>query len=221
MKNLLAVAVFAFCFMLGSCSAIDANPTEICCCVGDQTQITTKNQKVSFSSGNDYFASVDESGLVTANKVGQTNIIVESGLEDNEIPITINPRYTYFEEPFIEFGSTPDKVAGLYGECTSSFGGEYTYLNYGPNKATLVFAFENDALACVRVTLSSKDAGNNTIDIDSYMTERYNRLTSAGKAHAERYTNDINGQFPALITVSQIPEINVVDVEYKPFVSEL
>lgn len=218
MRHLFVIAAIAFGFILSSCCKdINANPTEISLYAGEQTQITTNNQKVSFTSEDDYFASVDESGLVTANKVGRTDIVIESRREKVSIPVNVTPRYCYFNEPFIGFGSHLDKIIELYGDCYASFNGEYAYVGYGPENAGLKFYFEDDALVKVKVTLNSTDG---SIDIDSFMQERYDELTSTDKTQVKRYTNDLNGQSPAMITVYKIPEINIIDIEYKPFVSE-
>ena len=62
-------------------------------------QITaTPSEGVTYESVDPFYADVNESGLVTANKVGKTNITVKSPNGVKSVPVTVMPKYTLYDD---------------------------------------------------------------------------------------------------------------------------
>lgn len=84
---------------------------------GEQKQIEAESsQKIQYSSLNDYYASVDENGLVTARYVGDTQVRLSTSAVKEFIQVSVIPRYTLYVEPYYEFPSTRYAVEKMYGE---------------------------------------------------------------------------------------------------------
>lgn len=57
---------------------LTVSPSEITLYAEGTKAITTNASNATFTSEDDYYAEVDESGLVTANKVGNTKITISN-----------------------------------------------------------------------------------------------------------------------------------------------
>ena len=69
------------------------SPSEITLYAEGTKTITTNASNTTFSSKDEYYAVVDETGIVTANKVGKTAITVSGNGQTKEVPVTIVPQY--------------------------------------------------------------------------------------------------------------------------------
>lgn len=84
---------------------------------GEQMQIEAESSlKIQYSSLNDYYASVDENGLVTARYVGDTQVRLSTSAGSEFIQVSVIPRYSLYVEPYYEFPSTRYAVEKMYGE---------------------------------------------------------------------------------------------------------
>lgn len=84
---------------------------------GEQKQIEAESSlKIQYSSLNDYFATVDENGMVTARYVGDTQVRLSTTACTEFIQVSVVPRYTLYVEPYYEFPSTRYAVEKMYGE---------------------------------------------------------------------------------------------------------
>ena len=211
-KIILFISLFVSFLFASCCKEINANPTELSLFVGDQATIFTTNEKVTFNTSNPYHASVDEIGLVTANKVGQTNITIESKKETTNVPVTIEPRFTYFDEPFLVFGSSINEVVEHHGNYTMEINNWYIFNNYGPHSSILSFKFEDDVLTAVEVTIDLNDGG---VDIEGFMLERYTPTNT--KVEQQTFTNDLSGLTPASIKLTIVPEVDAATIRYEPY----
>lgn len=73
---------------------LTVSPSEITLYAEGTKAITTNASNATFTSEDDYYAEVDESGLVTANKVGNTKITVSGNISTSSataIPLALRP----------------------------------------------------------------------------------------------------------------------------------
>lgn len=83
----------------------ELNKTNLSLYVGDTFQLIYKSNNCNWSSDNPLIATVED-GLVTAEHVGTTAIHVNN----STCKVTINPRYTKYYDPYLEFGANKEEV---------------------------------------------------------------------------------------------------------------
>lgn len=138
----------------------------------------TSDNPITYTSEDEFHATVSQTGLVTAAFVGTTNIIVESGGETKLITVTVSPKQTIFYEPFIEWGTTKTAIRLKFGNN----GYENTEINYidydGLNASDVVgtrFIFDdNNRLSSTAIYLYSEDFDKAALALH----ERYQFLES-------------------------------------------
>lgn len=115
--------------------------------VGDTITIKTnkKLSEVNISSLDNYYASVDKTGLVTANKVGKTTIQVSS-IKNREyvtIPVEVKSTYSLFPDLEQYLGKDISSLLGVFGEHDRATYIEeyYAYAYIDRGKYTIDFAF--------------------------------------------------------------------------------
>ncbi len=96
-------------------------------------QISTNANDATFESKDEFYASVEASGKITANKIGKTEIIVNSSYGSATIPVTVIPKYTLYSDVDGLIGKSRTEVINRLGsnyqESTSSSGDKLlTYL---------------------------------------------------------------------------------------------
>ena len=102
-----------------------------------QIEVTSDNP-VTYTSKNEFHATVSETGLVTAVFVGETEIIVESGGKTKLVKVTVAPKYTIFETPFIEWGTSKAAIILKFGN-NGYENTENNYIDYdGLNAADVI-----------------------------------------------------------------------------------
>lgn len=130
---------------------------------------------VTYTSQDDFYAEVNETGLITANKVGQTNITVSSPNGVKSIPVTVIPKYTLYEDltPYVgvplstitaKFGTDYTTATNKSGSVTYTFKAPTSYV------AGIGFIIENGKCTSIMAAVSTKY----TSMLTKYLIERYN-----------------------------------------------
>lgn len=134
-----------------------------------------------FESENDLIASVSSTGLITANYVGTTTIIVKNEAKgfSAKCTVTVNPIYLMFREPSTNFGATKSTIKAfekrsLYKEDV----GTLTYLGENAFITSAIYLFENSILTGSGVQIPTSFSSL----VGSFYGERYIYL----------YTSDSN-----------------------------
>ena len=77
--------------------------------VGDQVRITV-DRPVAWSAADDFYATVDADGTVTARHVGTTTVTATADSGSAACTVEVQPRYDTFEEPLYELFGQPLSV---------------------------------------------------------------------------------------------------------------
>ena len=201
-KFVLFIAAIALC----ACDRNPFTPKSATLYCGDSFRVTTKGVSVeSLQSTNNFVASVDVSGRVTAGHVGSAAItaypyVLSDGTiaydANNACEITVKPRHTYFTEPLMDWdisqeelvakiGSAPDTTIIFDNESYSLsmpiFGDYY----HGDSHGYIFVDNELRASNIVSRTASMEDAKN-------FMDERYEVTADYGEIiiYVNSYSND-------------------------------
>lgn len=178
MKQTIICACFAMTLFVLSCeksTPLTVEPSEIVLYTDGTQQINAEpSDGVKYTSDDDYYASVDANGLVTANKVGKTNIRVSSSNGDATIPVVILPKYSLYPEldPVINSPvSTLKNVLGSNYSSSYSSTGEllYSYENYNTYTTEIIATISNNKCTGVGVLVPT----SNMSMLIKYLTERY------------------------------------------------
>ena len=181
---LLCIVVFS------SCSKDDEGGTEIK--INTRMPITlnhketltidaTSVQTITYSSDNEFHAKVSRSGVVTANYVGETMIILDNGSDSKSIHLRVEPLYKLYETPSIEWGKTKREIIAKYGNPDSETDTAIGYMDYSTNAPIAMFLFDdNQRLKSSSVIV--KIAYTSTLS--NFLLERYMPID----VNAEEYT---------------------------------
>ena len=114
-KVMLFLTSILIVFSLSSCSndddsAITISPKEVTMKVDESKQLQTTGDIQKWSSENIFIVSVSPTGVVTANHVGETNIMASGNGNSATCKIVVEPQYSYYIEPLCQEGITKADV---------------------------------------------------------------------------------------------------------------
>lgn len=191
---------------------LEVSPREIVVYSEGVRQIQTNVDDATFSSEDDYYASVDNSGLVTGNKVGTTNILVQSAYGSASIPISIMPRYDLYPDLEFYVGKGLYEISNAFGhgyDHSKSSKGEdlYVYRDISSYVDFVGFTLSNNICIGIVVAVPSK----NTSLLTKHLIERY---AVAGMRNGYYYFTNRNEGVVIGLTVYSVSTIAVVYMEY-------
>lgn len=196
MKKLLLL-LLVFPFVLGSCSSSDDDKNNI---LLNETSTTLKSSKtyqikatssakISYVVENEYHAKVSESGLVTAGKIGVTNIVLTNGDDTKSFKVTVEPESKLYPEPNVEFGTSRADLIKKLGTPDVVTDSGIGYNNYSTNAPTVLYLFDSNSKlsgSSVMVkTTYSKELG-------VFLGERYVYATSVEKDYTLFFINGLS-----------------------------
>lgn len=179
MKNLFrpsGLALVLSLIMFAACQGgvyvpLEVSPSEIVLCVGQQQQITT-NTQATFIPEEIFFADVNKTGLVTANKVGITNITVATRHEEIVIPVVVVPQFTLIPELDLYIGKSKTEAIYDFGiKYTQSPGGVLWYNNYNAYCSFALSVTNNIVESCLAIV-----PNEHATMLTSFLEERFEYL---------------------------------------------
>ena len=201
-KNVLIAALLLLCCMaLGSCKDDDKElltvelPTVLQLYSGNDTvfDITSSTLQVSVESSNPYSVNAGVSsystigisqgnstrwylhGAIRGKYVGKSNVSfsISSGLKQS-IQVIVQPRYTTYEEPNIDFDDKRDSVVQKLGRphVVNSTDSTSTYVYYGYSTAMLLMV-DFDSNEVVRDYMVNMGESVDSVELRLFVKERY------------------------------------------------
>ena len=116
----------------------------------DVYQIDAKSKSaITYSSENEYYAKVSETGLVTAMFVGETNILLSNKYDSKTFKVIVSPRSNLYPEPDVKFGDSKNSILAKFGAPDLEIGppdiengSGILYGNYSNSAPVLMFLFD-------------------------------------------------------------------------------
>ncbi len=143
-------------------------PSEIVLYSDGTKQITANLEGATFTSKDEWYAEVDATGLVTANYVGETEIIVSAEGQTKSIPVLVRPAYVLYPDLDEFIGKSKSDVISTFGqpdtENKNMIG--YEYNDYAP---IVGFNFENGYVSQAAAFVPNKYMSK----LASMIAERY------------------------------------------------
>lgn len=181
--------------LLSACGEDDAmvitSSKEINLHKGEQSQIeVVSNEPVRYGSMDEYHAVVDESGLVTANYVGETMIGVKSGSGQDFVTVNVVPVSSLLVEPYhSDFTIRRDVVEKMYGDGYSVVDDGIVYnLEEMGASASFGFYFAGTKEVLYRSEVVLKP-GTDMVSVEQFLAERY----KAVDGEEGKYQNTLDG----------------------------
>nr|WP_321000144.1 Ig-like domain-containing protein [Bacteroides intestinalis] len=164
--------IMASVFSFSSCSSDDEGNSglsekEVSLKVGQSMTLSYGGGECTWSSDQPLIAEVDNNGNVTANRVGITNIKANGEI----CKVTVNPNYTTYEEPYLNFGASMNEVKNAMSGYTLSSKTDANNLVYiGKNVIDYYdYMFKNNGLYAV-ILATDIFKGKET---SNFLAERY------------------------------------------------
>lgn len=169
---------------------------------GETYQINAECEfPITYTSENEFFASVSEEGMITANHVGTTMITLEAEGDSQTFEVTIEPLSDLYPEPEIEIGETKEDVIARFGTPDAEVEGAIGYGGYSENATMLMVMFDDEGLVelyGVVLDLSLEE------ELDTFLAERY--LFVQEEESVKMYINALTVEEATLIVGSEVAE---------------
>ncbi|SEF97184.1 Ig-like domain (group 2) [Xylanibacter ruminicola] len=122
----------------------------------EDTQQLQAEGATSWLSSDEFVAKVSSTGLVTANHVGKTEIIVSNGKKNTTCEVTVTPEYNLYDDPILQWGASMSTIQSLetHKKLSSSSSDVISYdYSFGNNPCAMGYSFENGKLKAVMAML--------------------------------------------------------------------
>ena len=173
---LLMFAIMAM--VLSGCSSDDdennsivLDSKEVVIYSGDKYQIEAKSDKsISYQSEDEYHARVSTSGLISANKVGETNILLNNGYDSKTVKVIVKGKINLYPEPYLKWNVSKNELIKLLGKPDKESLDAITYNNYSSTAPSVIYMFnENNTLKGVGVLVRASYSSQ----LGTFLAERY------------------------------------------------
>lgn len=136
----------------------------------NQLEITGATTEVfTYTSKNDLIASVDEKGMITGERVGETSINVSCNGYIDSCIVSIMPKYRTFEEPITSFGISKSEVKAKETRKLYTEGEDIIIYEGSILEEYVSYFFDDGKLTVSAVILDSKYSSV----LGGYLAERY------------------------------------------------
>lgn len=185
LKNVIAVAIVLVSISLLSSCKKDSEPdlitlstTKKALYSQDEFQIdATSKGKITYLSEDDYVAEVTETGLVTANYVGKTNIKITNGEDSKKVEISVVPKSYLYPEPDVYFGESKQSVINKLGKSYVESDNIIGYSDYSYSAPKIMFSFDSsDKLESYYIMVKSAYSS----ELAEFLLERYKIISNKG-----------------------------------------
>jgi len=175
------------------------------------SQIECSDPKATYTSENEYVATVSETGLITGKRVGETYIDVNG---QKSIKVSVTLVYTQFTEPEFLFGATKDEVYAKVGT------------NYSlSNESGIAYTTTNDRVRGYLYLLKDGKVSSvvmvvNSIYFDSltdFLLKRYAPATFSEENYTVLYVNALTADKITMIIGEQVYSASIINVVYIPY----
>ena len=170
---------------------------------------------ITYTSENEYYASVSEEGEVTANFVGSTNIVLESESDTKTFEVTVEPVSNLYPEPEVEIGATKEAIIEQFGTPDIDEDETLGYYNYSENGTMLMVMFDEEGLVYAYAVIFDVSFEE---ELDTFLGERY--LYVQEQEGMKIYINGLTLEETSMIIGSQVLEDQFLMAVYEGYTNE-
>lgn len=178
---------------------------------GETYQITVNSKsKVNFATDNDFHADVDDNGKVSTNYAGKSTIKVSNAELSREIPVIVEPNFTLFKDPVLDFTLTKEEIIKLVGEPVENAPNIIRYAA-DLNGTSMFYQFMNNGSFISAVIIKNEFLN----DLDRHISERYKYENYSNLIHYYRNSLKID-DVSVCVAVSPV-DANTTIVVYSKY----
>ena len=180
-------AMFAGCSKESKVEQISATPSSISMYHDEKSEIKMSHSPVDapapvymYSSSDEYVATVDGDGKVTAQHVGECSIEILAAGKSTQCTVAVKPRSTLYTEPYLTFGGTKSAVKSYEKRALASETSDLImYKGENSNIRYVMYLFEGGKMESACVLFASKTYC--VEESNKFLSERYDVRGSDGK----------------------------------------
>ena len=132
--------------------------------------VIDNHSTVTWATDDDFVASVNNNGVVTAEHVGTTTIIAKDGKSEAYCSVSVTPEYFTYSEPIMDWGCSKQTIISKKGTPDDNQTDGLVYVQ-SKNKGIIeTYLFENGKLYGCGVALKLSYANT---DVANFLLERY------------------------------------------------
>lgn len=217
MKKILFVwSAFACAMLFTSCenSKMKISPSHITLQFEDEVGLTVidNHSDVSWSTDNEFVASVDNNGIVTAEHVGTTTITAKDGKDEAYCSVSVTPEYYTYNEPIMDWGCSKQTIISKKGTPDNNQSDVIAYIQSESKAIVEMYKFEYGKLVMSYVVLPLNFANT---DVANFLIERYLPVTMTDSG-AYGFINAMTLEEATLLVALMIEDTAII-VGYAPF----
>ena len=146
-------------------------------------------QPISYNSENEFHAKVSNTGVITAQHVGETRINLANGSDSKSIQVVVEPKFNLYKTPSVEWGTTKSQIKSQYGKPDSETTDAFGYSNYSSSAPVVMFAFDsNDRLTSSAVMVKTAYAST----LGDFLVERYMPIDVNTSEYTAMFVNGVS-----------------------------
>lgn len=147
----------------------------------DGTKQLSAPGATSWTTSNEYVATVDENGLVKGMHIGTTEIMASNGVYSDKCTVTIKPKYSLYDTPLLNWGDSRQQMKNseTHELLKEDENGLYYKYDFGSTTCILAYGFKEGKLNYAMAMMVPFNATlfSNT---GYYIMERYQPLYQDG-----------------------------------------
>jgi hypothetical protein len=132
-------------------------------------QVINESGNIEWSTENDFHATVNQNGMVTAGHVGSTNIVAQKGKQKGKCSVTVKPKYALYDTPYMNWGATMTQVKVDLGTPDQEQAKALVYKMNSAGDILAIYSFTDGKLTSSGVLLHIKYGTT----LGNYLVERY------------------------------------------------
>ncbi|OJU49918.1 MAG: hypothetical protein BGN96_10495 [Bacteroidales bacterium 45-6] len=130
----------------------------------------TSEKSISYVSEDEFHATVNATGLVTAGKVGEMNVLVSDGSTTKKFNVKVTPKSALYNEPLTDWTLTKAQVISKLGTPYNQTDSLCVYRQSDPAVSYLMYLFTTAGkIKGVVTTVGTR----HTTSLTTILTERY------------------------------------------------
>lgn len=206
---------------LYSCSDnenIDLKESETTLFSGQQYAIKAKSDtKITYNSNDEFIATVSDKGIVSAETIGETTIVLDNSIDNKSFKVKVKPKYDLYSVPDLSFGMTKSDLIKKYGtpDGEDEEMNTISYEGYSVPAPIVMFTFdkEDKLIASSVAVLTSYSQ-----DILPFLDERYKYIGEDEEAFL--YIDAATEKEAKTYVIAEVVNIDYWIVGYMPVKSE-
>ena len=136
----------------------------------EDTEKVTASENVTWSSDDEFVATIDKSGTITGEHVGKTMIIAAGDNGEGKCAVEVKAKYNTYADPVFEFGVSKSTIKSKEKRTLDTEKEES--LLFKPEKSTIGgvgYLFENGKMNAIAINVKTSSA----MEATKFLIERY------------------------------------------------